>query len=91
MAELRAQIDALDDRLIGLLALRAAHVERAIELKPAEGMPARIPARVEAVLGNVRAKAEAAGLSPLLAETLWGAMIEFFIAREEEVLGKGER
>jgi len=86
MAELREAIDALDRSLVGMLARRAAYIERAIELKPAEGIPARAEDRVADVLSKVRAEAEAQGLSPDLAERLWRVMIEHFIAREEDVL-----
>jgi len=44
MAQLRAQIDQIDKELVALLALRAKHIDRAIELKPGEGLPARIDA-----------------------------------------------
>ena len=44
MRELRAQIDALDSSIVDLLVLRASYIDRAIELKPSEGLPARIPA-----------------------------------------------
>lgn len=87
MAELRSEIDALDARLVDLLADRARLIERAIELKPGEGLPARIEARVEDVAAKVRDRAGAAGLDPRLADAIWRLMMEFFIAREEEVLG----
>ena len=89
MAELRVEIDRLDSALIDLLARRAACIDRAIQLKPAEGMPARIDARVAQVIDNVREKAKTAGVSPDLAEAIWRTMVEHFIAREEAVLGQG--
>lgn len=88
MRDLRAEIDRLDAEIVALLAQRARLIERAIELKPGEGLPARIESRVDEVLAKVRATAEARGLSPDLAERLWREMMEFFISREEEVLGK---
>ena len=87
MAELRAQIDQLDRALIDLLVQRASYIDRAIALKPNEGLPARIDTRVEEVIANVRATAEARGLDPDLAEDLWRRIIEWSIAREERVLG----
>ncbi len=89
MAELRVGIDALDVALVRLLAQRSRMIEQAITLKPAENLPARIPERVQDVLDKVLAQAEVEGLSPVLAERLWREMMEFFIAREEEVLGQG--
>ncbi|NYS24906.1 chorismate mutase [Rhodobacteraceae bacterium 2376] len=87
MAELREQIDLLDRALIDLLVQRASYIDRAIALKPTEGLPARIEPRVAEVIANVRATAEAEGFDPDLAEDLWGRIIEWSIAREERVLG----
>lgn len=90
MAELRAEIDALDARIVALLADRARLIDRAAELKVGERMPARIPDRVEQVVERVRAEATRQALDPSLAEALWRQIIEWSIAREERVLGKGE-
>lgn len=87
MADLRAAIDRLDQDLIDLLARRACYIDRAAELKPAEAMPARIDSRVEQVVENVRAAAEARDLDPDLAETLWRPLIDWSIRREEKILG----
>lgn len=90
MAELRAQIDLLDRELVALLVQRAGYIDRAIELKPGENLPARIEPRVEEVLANVRATARAAGLDPELATDLWHRLIEWSITREERVLGPSD-
>ena len=87
MQTLRAQIDKLDHQLIEMLVMRAGYIDRASELKPGVGLPARIPERVEEVVQNVRAKSVEAGMDPELAETLWRTLIEWSIAREERVLG----
>lgn len=87
MAELRVEIDALDAELVELLARRAAFIDRAAALKPAEGLPARIPGRVEEVVANVRRLAAAQGLDEALVEELWRGLIEWAIARESKVLG----
>ena len=88
MTDLRGEIDMLDGQIVALLARRAGLIDRAVELKPAEGLPARIDARVDAVLQNVRAHADAAGLDPALVEMIWRGMIEWSISREEVTLGK---
>jgi isochorismate pyruvate lyase len=90
MLELRAEIDALDARLVMLLADRARLIDRAAELKVKAAMPARITSRVEEVVERVRTEAERAGLDPALVESLWRALIEWSIAREERVLGTGD-
>ncbi len=87
MTELRAVIDAHDRALVAMLAKRAALIDRAAELKPGEGMQARIAARVEAVVANVRAAALADGLDADLVEDLWRRLIDWSIAREEGILG----
>lgn len=91
MSELRAEIDRLDRALVALLVERASYIDRATELKPTEGLPARIGARVEQVKRNVRTAAKAEGLDPELAESLWTLLIDWSIAREERVLGPDEQ
>lgn len=90
MTELRAGIDALDAELVQGLALRARFIDRAAALKAEIDWPARIDARVEEVVQNVRRHAETAQLSPELIETLWRQLIDWSIAREEVRLGPDE-
>jgi isochorismate pyruvate lyase len=87
LSDLRRQIDVLDSELVILLAKRQRCVERVIEVKRAEKLPARVPERIEEVLARVRGLAEAENLEPDLAVALWREMIEQFIAYEERVLG----
>jgi isochorismate pyruvate lyase len=86
MDELRAGIDALDARLVALLAERVRHIDRAAELKAVNGLPANIPARVEEVVAKVKAQAALHGLDPALAEQVWRGLIAWSIAREEQRL-----
>jgi isochorismate pyruvate lyase len=86
LIDLRRQIDALDSELVTLLAKRQRCVERVIEIKRAEKLPARIPERIEEVLERVRGLAVAQDLEPELAVALWREMIERFIAYEERAL-----
>ena len=88
MAEVRAEIDRLDVELVALFAERVSYIDRAAELKPAIGMPARVTDRVEEVVANVRRHAVALGLPPDKIEKLWRKLIDWSIAREETVLGK---
>lgn len=89
MAELRIQIDALDDQLIDLLIQRRGYIDRAVDLKRIEGMPARTTDRVREVLDNVRTNAATKGLDPDLATDIWTQLIEWSIAREARHLGDG--
>lgn len=87
MADIRAEIDRIDESLVRLLAERATYIDRAAEIKSEADLPARIEDRVEQVVANVRAHAGARGLSPELVEMLWRGLIDWSIAREENRLG----
>ncbi|TJZ90744.1 chorismate mutase [Paracoccus gahaiensis] len=88
MATLRVEIDALDARLMALMAERHALIDRAAQIKSGNGMPARIDARVEEVVANVRAHAQGHGLDPDLYDRIWRLLIEAAIAQEERQLHK---
>jgi isochorismate pyruvate lyase len=85
MDEVRVEIDRLDTALVDLVAERFGYVERAWQLKsrPEE---ATVPWRIQQVIDRVRARAEAKGVPPELAEALWRQMIGWFIQYEEEKL-----
>ena len=87
MAELRVQIDAIDIELITLLANRSGYIDRAVDLKKIEGLPARTTDRVAEVLNKVSATATQNGLDPDLARKLWSELIEWSIQREIRELG----
>ena len=89
MQDLRVQIDLLDAEIVAKLAARAGYIDRAIQLKQIEQMPARVEDRVEQVVDRVRVRALIEGLDPALTEDLWRRLIEWSIAREERVLGQG--
>lgn len=88
MSDVRATIDALDDDLVALLARRQRQIERAAAVKPALGVPARVPERVDEVLARVAVAARREGLSGELAQSLWRALIEWSIAYEERLMGE---
>jgi isochorismate pyruvate lyase len=86
MDELRVVIDRIDDELVALMAARQACIDRAAEIKAAEGLPANIPERVREVLDRVRVRAQATQLDPDLAVLIWRSMIDWSIMREETAL-----
>ncbi len=87
MTELRVQIDAIDVKLIELLVIRSGYIDRAVDLKKIEGLPARTTDRVAQVLDKVSATAADRGMDPSLARTLWSELIEWSIQREIKELG----
>lgn len=86
MTALRRRIDALDDKLVVLLARRQREIEQAAGIKRQTGLPARTPARVNEVIARVCASAQRENLSIDLATTLWTAMIEWSIGHEGRLL-----
>ncbi|GGV70953.1 chorismate mutase [Streptomyces griseoloalbus] len=81
LAEIRAQIDALDGELVDLLARRQRLVRSAAVLK-ADEQAVRAPDRAERVVAAARSRAETAGLAPEVAEAVWRAMVGAFIELE---------
>ncbi len=80
-------IDELDEELVALLAKRQRQIERAARIKPALGMPANVPERVDEVLAHVLGAARREGLSVEVAMSLWRALIEWSIQYEERLMG----
>lgn len=89
MADIRAEIDRLDEELVALFAERTAYIDRAAMIKEEIGLPARIEDRVEQVVANVRRHAVSHGLPPDKLEKLWRKLIDWSIEREEDHLRKG--
>ena len=87
MQEIRAQIDALDKRLVALLAERQKLIAAAGEVKPSRDT-VRDEARIEEVVQLVLAEAEKAGLAREIAEPVWRQLIESSIAYEYGVFDK---
>ena len=86
MDELRHQIDKLDVKIVELLANRSEFIDRATELKKSNGMPARIPERIESVVSNARNAAEELDLDADLVEKIWRILIDWSIQREAEII-----
>ncbi|MGD9784871.1 MAG: chorismate mutase [Hyphomicrobiaceae bacterium] len=86
MAEVRAEIDSIDNALVDLIAERFGYVDRAWQIKQHGPEGAVVPWRIQQVVDRVRQRAEAQGVSPALVEALWRQMIGWFIQYEEERL-----
>jgi 4-amino-4-deoxychorismate mutase len=89
LAELRADIDAIDRELVALLAKRYTVVHRVAVVKKRDGLPAVLPERIAVVKRQARALAENAGLSPDFVESLYHLIIEEACRLEEEFLADG--
>lgn len=87
MSDVRRLIDELDEELVALLARRQRQIERAARVKPALGIPANVPERVDEVLAHVLGVARREGLSVEVAMNLWRALIDWSIQYEERLMG----
>ena len=87
MGEIREQIDALDKRLVALLAARQKLIAAAGSVKPSRDT-VRDEARIEEVVRLVLAEAEKTGLAKEIAEPVWRQLIESSIAYEYGVFDK---
>jgi isochorismate pyruvate lyase len=81
MADVRHEIDRLDQTLVTLIAERQSYMDAAARIKGHRGL-VRDEARIEDVIGNVAALAQAEGLSLAIAEPVWRTMMDRCIAYE---------
>jgi isochorismate pyruvate lyase len=87
LGELREAIDMLDARLVALLAVRQAYIERAARLKTAR-TEVRDEERVAEVMAKVIAEGKRTGLSERIAEPVWRTLIDASIAHEFELFDR---
>ena len=81
MAEVRAEIDALDREIVALLADRLHYIEEAARLKQSREQ-VRDEARIEDVLNKVKAVAQRLDIDTKVVATTYRALIEACIAHE---------
>ena len=80
--EARARIDAINERVVELLAERQAIVDDLCALKADAGAAVRDPEREAELLAHVRAVADKAGLPPDLAEALFEEILAHSVERQ---------
>ncbi|MEI6733104.1 MAG: chorismate mutase [Comamonadaceae bacterium] len=81
LAEIRAQIDQLDQAMVELLARRGSYVLAAARFKRSEA-EVTAPQRVEQVIARVRALAQAQGTSADVVERVYRELIAAFTDAE---------
>jgi chorismate mutase-like protein len=86
LAPLRDEIDALDDRIIALLAERMAVAHRVALRKRELGIPVVIPERIGVVLDRNAAQGAAAGLDPDYVRRLYREIIDETCRVEEALI-----
>ncbi len=90
MAELRIEIDAVDDALVSLLTRRCEYIVRATTLKKVEYLPPKTEDRIAQVLALVRERALESGLDADLANQIWSILIDWGVGYEARVMGVAE-
>ncbi len=88
LAPLRAQIDALDQQLVTLLAQRFAVVASVARLKAPVGIAPLTPNRYQDVLAKVTARAEECGLDPQSVRRIYDTMHEEACRLEARVIAQ---
>jgi len=81
MAEVRRHIDALDDRIVALLAERSGYVAQAARIKQRADQ-VYDQARIDFIVDRVKAMARAQGAPEVVMEATYRAMIAAFIEFE---------
>jgi isochorismate pyruvate lyase len=81
MTEVRAGVDALDSKLVALLAKRFAYMDAAARIKPERGH-VRDEKRKAQVIDNARAEGAKLGLPDTVIADLWEGLVEASIAYE---------
>lgn len=81
MADVRRHIDALDDRIVALLAERSGYVAQAARIKQRSDQ-VYDQARIDFIIDRVRAQARQAGAPEAVMEATYRAMIAAFIEFE---------
>jgi chorismate mutase len=81
LSTIRAEIDALDDQIVDLLAQRQQLVKRAAAFKR-DADEVRGEQRRRLLMERLRERAADAGLDPRVVDAVWTAMIDVFVALE---------
>ena len=84
---LRKKLDAIDNKLLNLLKIRANHVKKVLSLK--EFKKEIIDKnRINLILKNIRSKSIKKGIDPKISNRIWKNMIYAFIEYEYKNFNK---
>ena len=89
LGDLRAELDALDARLVGLLKERAEVIRQVIRQKAEHGLGPVDLKREKEMLARIEEQAESIGLEPEIASRILRAVIEAFTELEARTLDSG--
>ena len=78
---LRKKLDAIDNKLLNLLKIRANHVKKVLSLKEFK-KEIIDKKRINLILKNVRSKSIKKGIDPKISNRIWKNMIYAFVEYE---------
>lgn len=81
LEEVRTNIDAIDRKIVALIAERGSFVMQAARFKKTTD-DVKAPQRVEQVIAKVRALAQDSGANPDVTETVYRSMVSAFVNAE---------
>lgn len=81
----RRHIDALDDKIIDLLAARTDIIREVGKLKFRENIPSVLQDRVEEVINRAAARAGEKGMDPALARKLYTILVDYSCNLEDVI------
>ncbi len=91
MEDYRTRIDAVDERLVGVLAERMALVREVAVYKKEHGVDVHQPDRMRQLFARVRELGDPKGLDPDFVEQLYRDIVDEAMRIEHEVMGSGDR
>lgn len=86
LAELRSQIDRIDQAIIALIGHRASYVHEVVRYKQPTAASIEASDRRTSMLVDRRAWAEEAGLAPDVVEQLFSNLVQYFIDEEKKLV-----
>lgn len=86
LADMRRELDAMDDELVAVLTRRLHHCDRIAEIKREHGIPMMQPHRVELVKQRCSERAHKAGIDPQFVIDLYTRIIEETCRRETQII-----
>jgi isochorismate pyruvate lyase len=90
MAEVRREIDAIDRRLVAILADRLHYIDEAARIKQSRDL-VHDQARIDDVLAKVSAEANRLGCDAAVVEAAFRALVEASIAHEFTAFDAGRK
>ncbi len=87
LAELRTEIDRLDQTIVSLIGERFGYVKEVVKYKDRTAESIEAQDRKVSMMRDRREWAEAEGLNPDVIEAMFGQLVEYFIGEEKKQVG----